>query len=167
MKTYEFDNADNSYLPPYFREAVAVLQQSQIPKASVDVFSSFLKQIPIILSTAFELSVVRKGWTLTGTYPLSCSKILHRCIGFNVLSHSVKASIVKELPNLVSIARNEGMLTDEQIKLQFEHIPEVTTPIQNMDSRIFTQQRVMWVNKDTVLNKRRMDNRSRRSSYLQ
>ena len=90
---------------------------------------------------------------LTGTYPLNCTQILCRCIEFQGMNRETKAAIMKELPNLVTIAQTEGMITDKEIKMQFEHIPEVDTPIKNIGDRVFTQQRALWMNKEAVLEK--------------
>lgn len=141
--------------PPYLDEAIALMKRLKIEKSSRDCFQTFLAQVPLILSKAFGVSTIRDGWRRAGLVPLNIEVILTRCSAYQKLTADEKAKSKVAMTKLISIANDDGIITDMEMSAALSEIPRIKTPVTNMDQRTFNQQRTLWFNKEAVMLKRK------------
>lgn len=99
---------------PYLHRAEAALSTLLLPSRTV--FLRWLSLLPNILSTAFQISHVQKGWRLTGLHPFDTCQIMSMSTAFTKISPAASTACRCAMEKLAPIMLQKGQVTDAEIQ---------------------------------------------------
>jgi hypothetical protein len=66
-----------------------------------------------LFDKAFTPHNIKKGWAISGLWPLDTDRMLRQCTGWLDLNAAQASAIRNALPSLISAARIQGEVTDD------------------------------------------------------
>lgn len=135
------------------KQVDTLLTKLKIDKPSRDCFVNFARHLPYVLQKAFSLKTIRDGWISSGLSNYNMDTILRKCSLYKELTEDQATRIKAAVPEMAARASaSGGIVTDSIMREMLGDI--VSTEVANMDDRVITQQRSLWLNCEGVLKKR-------------
>ena len=143
---------------------VALLQQAlkDLDAGSRATYMDFLARFPEVVSTAFNVHNICKGWEIAGYEPRNVERILQRCTTWSELSEVQRKAIIAAVPKLAKHVKENGEIDDETLQqtvggsINFhtwleKHTQKKINKGKPLDKQVLNRRRAVWVNHKKVI----------------
>ena len=109
FKKYEFSVVTAEDLRSFDNKLIGI----GMDKASRATYLSFFKQLPALISSAYNIGVVQEGWKSTGLCSMNMNVMLRQNPYFDLLDAAQKIAVVKVALELSTVAAEKGRIPDK------------------------------------------------------
>eukprot|EP01039_Chlorochromonas_danica_P001722 gene1722-1881_t len=96
------------------RSAKNLALDTKMEKSSRECFLRLFTQLPHIISNAFKVDIVQRGWELCGLIPLNVQVMLSKCLRWKDVTFNESVAIVQGINPLIDKAGQSGICCLEE-----------------------------------------------------
>jgi hypothetical protein len=149
---------DKQLLPASLSEMEDIFKRNSMQNASIKTFIHFFAKLRELLSAAYSVQSVIKGWEKAGIYPFNLHVILSKHPGYEVLSKNEEDfdKIAYSVDILSVMAYEEGYIREEDMRALLGDLllPEVQYA-KDYELLPFNWVRTLWLNNENIRKMRR------------
>ena len=131
--------------------------------SSRTTYIRFLSHLPVILSKALTMKIIKDGWAKTGLWPLNQERILQQCSSWSSMSGEHAKRVISALPGITANAKLNGMTSTTLMQDLLGDIGGCPAPTEGPDAeqpgkkkkklledKPLNYQRALWLNHEAV-----------------
>ena len=134
--------------------------------ASLATFSRFLGILPEVLSSAFRITHVKRGWEGAGLWAFDKVRIMQGCSTFSSLSGVQGGAVMAAIPALIEIAAKHSQVSDDEMQTAVgpsidlaawskAHGGSAKEGSKPLEDQAINRRRAVWLNHAGVIRQRR------------